>query len=44
MTAKQAAELRRLDRKVMNGKATRKEVERAIELKRMKGTARALSQ
>lgn len=43
MTTKQAAELRRLDRKVMNGKASRKEVGRAIELKRMKGAGHALS-
>jgi hypothetical protein len=34
MTDKERAELKRLDRKIMSGKATRKEVLRGIELKR----------
>jgi len=36
LTKKEAATLRRLDRKVTNGKATRAEVLKAIELKRKK--------
>lgn len=38
MTKKQRAEWRRLDRKILSGKkVSRKEIMRAIELKRMKG-------
>lgn len=39
MTDKERKELKRLDRKVMSGKATRAEVLRAIDLKRKKASA-----
>lgn len=43
LTTKESAELRRLDRKITDGKASRREIERGIELKRRKGAARAIS-
>lgn len=39
LTKKQDAELKKLDRKIMSGKATRKEVLRGIELKAKKRAA-----
>jgi len=40
LTNKENAELKRLDRKILNGKATRAEVMRGIELKRAKAAKR----
>jgi len=43
ITAREAATLRALDRKIMNGKkVTRAEIERAIDLRRKKGAGAAL--
>lgn len=42
ITAKEAATLRRLDSKIGAGNATRRDVDRAIELKRKPGAAAAL--
>lgn len=39
LTKKETAELRRLDKKILNGKATRREVLRGLELKRRKTVA-----
>jgi hypothetical protein len=42
-TKKKEAEFKRLDRKVLNGKATRREIERAFDLKRERAEARKAS-